>query len=173
MRLAGNTRQVFRKKTVEGRSLRREQRDQRIVACLADCGVQRSRAASCRHPGVALVTANDRIYGIEHRDVNDRHRPGRAGRAKLFAENPRLSRRDGRVIEPAGIDRDLVPTMQRIQAGARPMDPLRILIRPKSLAESIWETLSLRHRDEHIGVFVGFIQIVGGEYVAAGRHLKP
>jgi hypothetical protein len=41
--------------------------------------------------------------------MDDGHRPARSARAELFAEDTRLSRRDRRVIEAAGIDRDLIP----------------------------------------------------------------
>ena len=63
---------------------------------------------------VALVAAGDRVHGVEDRDVHDRHRPARAAGAELLAEDARVAGRHRRVIEAAGVDRDLVPVMHGV-----------------------------------------------------------
>ena len=66
-------------------------------------------------PGVTSETADDRIKRIEHSDVNNRHCPAGAPRPKLLSENAVLPRGDGSVIETAGIYRDHIPTVERIE----------------------------------------------------------
>ena len=74
---------------------------------------------SARDAGVALVAAVDRVHGLEHGDVDDGHRPAGAGRPELLAEDAVLAAGDGRVVEPAGVDRDLVPVTEPAQRVVR------------------------------------------------------
>ena len=66
-------------------------------------------------PGVTSETADDRIKRIEHGDVNNRHCPAGAPRSKLFSENAVLSWSNRSMIETAGIYRDHIPTVERIE----------------------------------------------------------
>lgn len=58
---------------------------------------------------VAPVVARDCVRCIEHRDMHYGHCPARSKGPKLLAEDPVLARRHRRVVEPAGVDRHLVP----------------------------------------------------------------
>src|SRR5438128_1445299 len=68
---------------------------------------------------VALIPTSYGVNRIEDRDVNDRHGAARTARAELLAEGSGFTRRDGRVIEPARVDRDLVPAMHCIESELR------------------------------------------------------
>ena len=48
--------------------------------------------------------------------MHDRRRAGRTSWPKLFTENPRITRRNRRMIETSGVDRDLIPTMKGVEA---------------------------------------------------------
>jgi hypothetical protein len=52
--------------------------------------------------------------------VNDGHGAAGAARAELLAERTCFTQRDGCVIEPAGINRDLIPAMYGIDTELRP-----------------------------------------------------
>ena len=82
-----------------------------LIAASTDIGP----CASLRS-GVTRVTADDRIKRVEHGDVDNRHCPAGPPGPELFSENAVLSRRDRSMIETAGINRDHVPTVKRIEA---------------------------------------------------------
>src|SRR5262249_8338031 len=65
--------------------------------------------------GVVVITAFDRIQRIKNRDMNNGHGPGSPAGSELLAKNARITRRHRRMIESRGIDRDFVPTMDRIR----------------------------------------------------------
>ena len=110
--------QVFLESRVEAPGLRGEERDQGVVRRLRDRGFHRGAAGCERKATVAPVAAGDRVHRIEDRDVDDGHRPARAPGAELLPEDPVLPGRHGRVVEPAGVDRDLVPAPDPARRGA-------------------------------------------------------
>ena len=68
-----------------------------------------SRPSEARHARVTLEAAVDGDDRIEHRDVHDRHRAGRAARSDLLAEHAVFPRSDRRVIVAARVDRNFIP----------------------------------------------------------------
>jgi hypothetical protein len=93
--------------------LRREERDQGVVRRRGDRGAHRRALPRRRLIGVARVPPRDRVHRVEDRDVDDRHRPTRPTWAQLLAEDARLARGDGRMVEPGRVDCDLVPVTDR------------------------------------------------------------
>ena len=74
--------------------LRREQRHQRVVRRLRDRRRRREVPARARRGRCSSRSApTDRVHGIEHRDVHDRHGARRPAGAELLAEDPRILRR--------------------------------------------------------------------------------
>ena len=65
--------------------------------------------------GVTGVTAHDRIKRIKHGDVDNRHCPAGTPRTELLSENAVLPRGDWSMIETAGINRDQIPAVERIE----------------------------------------------------------
>jgi hypothetical protein len=104
--------EVLGKQFVEACPLRREGRRQRVVRRLCDGGVHRCAFARALEAGVAPEAAGDRVDRVEDRDVDDRHRLARSSGAELFAEDAALAGRDRSVIQPAGVDRNLVPVAE-------------------------------------------------------------
>src|SRR5205823_2956852 len=88
---------------------------------LADGRLHRQRSDGRTQAGIALIFTDDRIHGVEHRDVYDGYRPARPPRTELLSKNAILSRRRRSVVEPAGVNRDLVPTPDCVQAFPRPV----------------------------------------------------
>lgn len=107
-------RQVRRQQVIEALSLRGKHRDQRVVGCLCDGGIDGRAATGRSYAGVAVIAADDGIHGIEYRDVHDRNGAARATGTDLFAEDAVFTRLYRCVVEAAGIDRDLVPVAQRV-----------------------------------------------------------
>ena len=82
---------------------------------LGNCSIKGDRTMPGLNTDVALITLNDRIDSIKDGDVHNGHRAAGAAGAKLFAEYSSFTGPDGCVIESAGVDRDLVPAMNRIK----------------------------------------------------------
>ena len=82
---------------------------------LRDRSIERDRRLHCLKTGVALVTAEDGVDGIENGDVNDCHRTTGAGWSELFAKGPDLAGRYRRVIESARVNRDGIPAMNGVE----------------------------------------------------------
>jgi hypothetical protein len=98
---------------VEGGALRGPQSHQRVVGRLGDGHVEAGAPMRGGKAGVAAVAVTgDRVHGVEHRDVHDGQRAGAAVRAELLAEDPRVSRWGGGVVERGGGHRDLVPAQE-------------------------------------------------------------
>ena len=79
---------------------------------------QRAKAGIAMRIGIAIAEASRpcvRHRRVEHGDVHNRHRPPGTPRSELFTKNAVLSRSDRSVIKAAGIDRDPVPTVERIK----------------------------------------------------------
>ncbi len=76
---------------------------------LCDSRIKRRAQLRRTQTHVTLVAPFNGIHDFEDRKMDDGHRPARSARAELFAVDASLSRRNRRVIEPAGIDRDLIP----------------------------------------------------------------
>src|SRR5213592_4466603 len=89
------------------------------MRCLAHSGLHGGAVRCGSNAGITLIASDNRVHGIEDGDVNDRHRTARTPRSKLFPENPVLARRYRRVIQPAGVDGDLVPVTDRVCPGPR------------------------------------------------------
>ena len=64
---------------------------QRVVRRLRDRGVHRCARRRVGDAGVAAVALRDRVDGVEDRDVDDGHRPARAARPELLAEDSRIA----------------------------------------------------------------------------------
>ena len=117
----GDPEQILAQLLVDQGRLRREERDECVVRSLCNGGACGHPARRARQVGVALVSAHDRVDRVEYRDVDDCHGACGAARPQLLGEvvaifdfGHRL-----RVVEPAGVDRDLVPVSDREQRAAR------------------------------------------------------
>jgi hypothetical protein len=108
--------QILREIVVESCRLRWEQRRQSIACGLGDRRVYGHWARRGMRTG---VTADDRVERVEHCDVHNRHGPAGTPRSELFTKNAVLSRGDRSMIETAGINRDQVPTVKRIESVPR------------------------------------------------------
>jgi hypothetical protein len=94
----------------------------------------------------------------------------------LFAECPRFSRANWRVIEPARVNRDLVPTMKRIQSGTWSTCSFGGLICPKPLTVGLRKTLSARDGgggEENKGDTGGSSKIHGNDFWSAIKQISP
>src|SRR5882724_5469879 len=69
-----------------------------------------------RSSGVTGVTADDRVERVEHCDVHNRHCPAGTPRSELFTENAVLSWSNRSMIQAAGIYRDHIPPVERIES---------------------------------------------------------
>ncbi len=76
--------------------------------------VQRGAGTNPARSDIALASTGDGVDRIKHRDVHDRHGATRPGRPQLFPKHAILSRGDGRVVEPSGIDRNGIPTTKAL-----------------------------------------------------------
>ena len=83
---------------------------------LADRRIYGNGTGRGLRPGVTGVTADDRVERIEHGNVDNRHCPAGTPGPELFSKNAVLPWRDWSMIETAGINRDHVPAMERIEA---------------------------------------------------------
>src|SRR6266404_706474 len=72
-------------------------------------------------PGIALLFAEHRGNGVEHRDMNDRHGSTRSTRSKLFFPDPIFADRRRGVVETARINRDLIPSPHRVETFTPPL----------------------------------------------------
>src|SRR5205823_4789184 len=72
---------------VETRCLRRKKRDKRVMCGLTDSRIHGGCALRRGDAGVAVITAEQSIHGIENRDVHNSHCTARAPRSELFAEH--------------------------------------------------------------------------------------
>ena len=109
--------QVFGQKPVEVGLLRRIERGQGVVRRLGNSSVPGGAVGRRCKPGVAPVTAGDRVHRIEDGDVNDRKCPRRAQGAGLLG----YGGRNGSVIERVGIECDLIPAPDRAESGPGPL----------------------------------------------------
>src|SRR6185436_13983875 len=82
---------------------------------MADRGVHGHWAVRSLCSGVTRVTADDRVEGVEHCDVDNRHCPAGPSGSQLFTENAVLARGNRSMIQTAGINCDHVPTVKRIE----------------------------------------------------------
>ena len=64
--------------------------------------------------GVALVLTEDRIDGVEDRDVDNGHGAAGAAGAKLFAKRAMFALGNRRMIQAGSVDGDLVPVVDGI-----------------------------------------------------------
>jgi hypothetical protein len=89
--------------------------------------------------------------------MDDGHRPARSARTELFAEDASLTRRNRCVIEPAGVDRDLIPMAnsgRSIEPVAGTMSYIRFCytgVRMKPRAERILKPTSQAFRRRPLG----------------------
>ena len=115
-RRLGDSQQVLGERPVEAVALRRKHGDQRIVRRLCDGGFRGGAGGCPAQARVGLVTTGDRVERVVHGDVNDGE--GQAGTtgAKLLAEGAVFTWRERRVIQTAGINRNLVPMTQSASA---------------------------------------------------------
>src|ERR1700756_667318 len=82
---------------------------------LGGCGIHRNRPVNRLNAGIALVSTDYCIHGIENRYVNDGHRATRATGPELFAEDTILAWCNRRVIQAGGVDCDFVPPADRVE----------------------------------------------------------
>ena len=106
-------------KGIEVCGLRWKQERQGVVGSLGDGSVERDGSLRRRDSGITLISAENRVHRIEHRDVDNSHGPSRATRSELLAKRAKLSGRDRGVIESARVNGDLVPAMNRIECFLR------------------------------------------------------
>ena len=89
-----------------------------------------------------MVAADDGIHRVEHREVDDGQGARRAARPELLPENAGLAGCDRRVVEPARIGRDLIPTADRVEISPWPVPRTRGAVwrgleaRPESIAKT-------------------------------------
>lgn len=99
-----------------------------------------------RHAGVTAILSLQRVDRIEDCDVHNRHGPAGATWSKLFAEDTSVARRDRCVIETAGINRDGVPAVKRIQTFLRAafleVEILRAETRTEGVAKTVGASTS-------------------------------
>jgi hypothetical protein len=105
-------REILGEQLVAVVGLRRKDFDQRVVRGLRDRRFHRRAGRRVGQPRVALVVAGDRVHRVEDGDLNDGDGPAGATGTELLAERALLAGGDRRVIQPAGVDRDLVPMVQ-------------------------------------------------------------
>ena len=96
---------------------------------LADGGLHGQCAIRRADAGVALIFADHRVYRVEHRDVDDGHRPAGSAWTELFVESAILTRCGRRVVEAAGVNCDLIPTTNRVESLPRPMPGTGVEVR--------------------------------------------
>src|SRR5262245_28336765 len=111
---ARNELQIFGKGRGKILRLRRKKSAQSIVCRLRDGGIHRGFFRCRRNSGVASIAAADRNHGVEDGDVHNRHRATRTPGTKLFSKDSGLALGHGRMIQTAGIDRNLVPATNSI-----------------------------------------------------------
>ncbi len=109
--------QVLRKQVVDHVALRRKHRNQRVMGGLCDRCIDRGARPAAMQSGVAAIAASDRVCRVEHGDMDDRHGAARAPGPELLAEFPVFAGSRRRVVQAAGVDRDLVPVPQGIDRG--------------------------------------------------------
>ena len=71
---------------------------------------------------VALVAADDRVHGVEDRDVDDGHGPTRSPGPHLLSEDATVAGRHQGVVEATGVDGELVPVAE-VTGRARAVSP--------------------------------------------------
>ena len=104
-----NVVQIFREFLVASRCLGRIQKNQSIVSCLSDRGVNRGMIMHSGNARKASITSLDRVYCVEYRNVNYGHRPALPAGAELLPENPWVSWWNRRMVECTAAVRNLIP----------------------------------------------------------------
>src|SRR5581483_5391377 len=126
-----NLLEILDEQIIEAGVLRRTQRGQCVVRRLRGCRIHGPILRHPRDAGVAVVPAGDSVHRVEDRDMNDRHGARGAAGSILLPEDAVLSRRDGRVVEPARVDGDAVPVEKpagQVGAATPRMVPRRLTV---------------------------------------------
>src|SRR5437762_3657404 len=108
---------------------------------LADGGLHGKCAIWRADAGVALIIADRGVYRIEHRDVDDGHRPAGSARTQLCLESAILTGCGRGVVETAGVNRDLIPATNRVESVPRSMPGTGVEVRSGLVARA--ESLAL------------------------------
>src|SRR5438045_9364900 len=111
----GDTREIFCEAGAKSRRVRWKRRRQGGARSLGDRRIYGHWARRGVRTGVTGVTADDRIKHIKHGDVDNRHCPAGTPRTELLSENAILPRGDRSMVETAGINRDQIPAVERIE----------------------------------------------------------
>jgi hypothetical protein len=106
--------QILLEKLIEAGSLRWKHSDERVVRCLGDRHLNRDRTMLGPFSCVTAEAAPDGRNRIRHGNVNDGHGAAGTAGAELFAEDARLAEQWPRVVDATGVDRDLIPAVQRV-----------------------------------------------------------
>src|SRR5437667_7097713 len=110
---------------------------------LADRGLHRDHAAWRLDAAVTLIFANHSVDRVEHGDVHNGHRPAGTTWTELLPEIAILARCRRRMVQTAGIDRDSVPTPDRVETVPWSVPETRIKLwcgrvtRPISVAKAV------------------------------------
>lgn len=79
---------------------------------------------------IALITSFDRIQHFEHGNMHDRHGAACPSGTELLSEDALLAGRHRRVIQPARVDRNVIPVLDPVgRIEERPWPASQILDR--------------------------------------------